>query len=40
MYEVREYLTDEIVAICTRKDDAVAMVLSEHKRKLYINVNG
>jgi hypothetical protein len=40
MYEVRDYLTDEIIALCSRKDDAVAMILSEHKKKLYINFSG
>ena len=26
MYEVRDYLTDELVAICSRKTDAIAMI--------------
>ena len=26
MYEVRDYLTDELVALCSRKVDAVAMI--------------
>ena len=26
MYEVRDYLTDEVVAVCSRKVDAVAMI--------------
>ena len=26
MYEVRDYLTDELVAICSRKTDAVALI--------------
>jgi hypothetical protein len=26
MYEVRDYLTDELVAVCSRKVDAVAMI--------------
>jgi hypothetical protein len=25
MYEVRDYLTDELIALCSRKTDAVAM---------------
>ncbi len=29
MYEVRDYLTDELVAVCSRKVDAVAMIRSE-----------
>jgi hypothetical protein len=26
MYEVRDYLTDELIALCSRKVDAVAMI--------------
>ena len=26
MYEVRDYLTDELVAVCSRKVDAVALI--------------
>ena len=26
MYEVRDYLTDELVAVCSRKTDAVALI--------------
>ena len=26
MYEVRDYLTDEVIAICSRKVDAVALI--------------
>ena len=36
MYEVRDYLTDELVAVCSRKVDAVAMIQSELDQKLII----
>ena len=36
MYQVRDYLTDEIVAICSRKTDAVALLRSEQDRDLFI----
>ena len=36
MYEVRDYLTDEIVAVVSRKADAVAMIRSELDQKLII----
>ena len=36
MYEVRDYLTNELVAICSRKQDAVAMIRSELDQKLII----
>jgi hypothetical protein len=26
MYEVRDYLTDELIALCSRKTDAVALI--------------
>ena len=26
MYEVRDYLTDELVAVCSRKTDAVELI--------------
>ena len=26
MYEVRDYLTDELIALCSRKVDAVALI--------------
>jgi len=26
MYQVRDYLTDELIAICSRKVDAVALI--------------
>jgi len=38
MYIVKEYLSNEIVAVCSRKDDAVALILSDWERKLYIEV--
>ena len=31
MYIVRDYMTDEIVAVTTRKEDAVAMLRSSTK---------
>ena len=34
MYEIRDYLTNELVAICSRKTDAVAMIRSELDQKL------
>ena len=36
MYEVRDYLTDELVAVCSRKQDAVALIRSEQNQKLII----
>ena len=36
MYEIRDYLTDELVAICSLKTDAVAMIRSELDQKLII----
>lgn len=36
MYEIRDYLTNELVAICSRKQDAVAMIRSELDQKLII----
>jgi hypothetical protein len=36
MYEIRDYLTDELVAICSRKTDAVAMIRTELDQKLII----
>jgi len=36
MYEIRDYLTDELIAICSRKTDAVAMIRSELDQKLII----
>jgi len=38
MYIVKEYLSNETVAVCSRKDDAVALILSDLERKLYIEV--
>ena len=29
MYIVRDYMTDEIVAMCSRKEDAMAFVTTE-----------
>ena len=36
MYEIRDYLTDELVALCSRKTDAVAMIRTELDQKLII----
>lgn len=36
MYQVIDYLTDEIVAVVSRKTDAVAMIRSELDQKLII----
>ena len=36
MYEIRDYLTDELIAICSRKQDAVAMMRTELDQKLII----
>ena len=36
MYEIRDYLTDELVAVCSRKQDAVALIRSELDQKLII----
>ena len=36
MYEVRDYLTDELVAVCSRKVDAVALIRTELDQKLII----
>jgi hypothetical protein len=36
MYEIRDYLTDELIALCSRKTDAVAMIRSELDQKLII----
>ena len=36
MYEVRDYLTDELIALCSRKTDAVALIRSELDQKLII----
>ena len=36
MYEVRDYLTDELIALCSRKTDAVAMIRTELDQKLII----
>ena len=36
MYEIRDYLTDELIAICSRKTDAVAMIRTELDQKLII----
>ena len=36
MYEIRDYLTDELIAICSRKTDAVALIRSELDQKLII----
>ena len=36
MYEIRDYLTDELVALCSRKTDAVALIRSELDQKLII----
>ncbi len=36
MYEIRDYLTDELIALCSRKTDAVAMIRLELDQKLII----
>jgi len=36
MYQVIDYLTDKIVAVVSRKTDAVAMIRSELDQKLII----
>ena len=36
MYEIRDYLTDELIAVCSRKTDAVAMIRTELDQKLII----
>ena len=36
MYEVRDYLTDELIAVCSRKTDAVALIRTELDQKLII----
>ena len=36
MYEVCDYLTDELVAVCSRKTDAVALIRTELDQKLII----
>ena len=36
MYQVIDYLTDQVVAICSRKTDAVALIRSELDQKLII----
>ena len=36
MYEIRDYLTDELIALCSRKTDAVAMIRTELDQKLII----
>jgi len=36
MYEIRDYLTNELIAICSRKTDAVAMIRTELDQKLII----
>jgi hypothetical protein len=36
MYQVIDYLTDDVVAVCSRKSDAVAMIRSELDQKLII----
>ena len=36
MYIIRDYMTNETVAITTRKEDAVAMVRTDVERKLIV----
>ena len=36
MYEIRDYLTDELIALCSRKTDAVAMIRSDLAQQLII----
>ena len=36
MYEIRDYLTDELIALCSRKTDAVALIRTELDQKLII----
>ena len=36
MYEIRDYLTDELIALSSRKTDAVAMIRTELDQKLII----
>ena len=36
MYIVKDYMTDEVVALTTRKADAMAMARTDQDRKLFV----